>query len=67
MSIQDQEREKTREELIREIHERQRPRSFDDMLGPEPEPGDDEDLEDFLQYLREVRQEVFAPPLEDSL
>ena len=57
MAIKKRERVPTREELLAEIRRHARPRSFEEMLGPKPQPGDaDDDLEGFLEFLEEQRR-----------
>jgi hypothetical protein len=61
MAISEQPREKSRDELLAEIWRAHHPRSFEEMLGPEPQPGDADDLEDFLRFLHSHRHPVRTP------
>jgi hypothetical protein len=52
----DQQVTPTREELLAEIRRRGRRRSFDEILGPEPEPGTEHELADFIAWLEALRR-----------
>ena len=58
MPVKEHERVPTRDELLAELRRQARPRSFEEMLGPKPQPGDaDDDLEGFLALLEEQRRQ----------
>lgn len=61
MALTEQPCEKSPEEIVAEIRRTLRPRRFEEMLGPEPRPGDAEDLDDFLGYLHSHRRPVQIP------
>lgn len=65
MTVIDHGLEPTREEILTEIRRLHRPRKFEEMLGPTPEPGDKEDLEDFLSFLNAHRGGVRTPDDEE--
>lgn len=65
MAITKKPLERTREDTLVEIRRGCRPRRFNEMLGPNPQPGDAEDLEDFLCYLHSYRRPVQAPDGEE--
>ena len=67
MAIAEQPREKTAEEIRAEIRRAKHPRAFAAMLGPAPEPGDNEDLEEFLGYLHTHRRGVQIPAAEEGV
>lgn len=61
MPIGEQKPTRSREERIAAILRKHRPLRFEEMLGPEPEPGDAEDLEAFLAFLASRREPVHVP------
>jgi hypothetical protein len=61
MAITDQTRTRAREERIAAILRTHRPLTFEEMLGPEPEPGDSEDLQAFLDFLHSRHEPVRVP------
>jgi hypothetical protein len=54
---QNEERLPTGEEKLAEILRTYRPLRLEDTMGPPPEPGDGDDLEDFLAFLEEQRRQ----------
>lgn len=61
MAITQQKPVRSREQRIADILRTHKPRTFEELLGPKPEPEDAEDLEAFLEYLHSRREPVRVP------
>jgi hypothetical protein len=57
MAIIERPNARSREEMLAEIRRLARARRFEEMLGPEPDPGDADELRDFLTFLEEQRRQ----------